>query len=439
MVTTTASKKKEQSPLPNYVGSSPPPLNRSLAQTPIAKSPIRTGVRSKPLGSAASVSAPSSTTTTTSSTSSTISLPNEEVEIKETEPSVVKPIPTTESIKVQAKKPQQPKKALASTNNSVTPSIPAPALLASSSSTGVGRIRGLTNDKTVDKQLADLGYRIDDVVLVDSNGTVEARYAIAFDCVGNSVMIDLDTDGAVTVKKNCITLIESSRPGNVSHSIKAGSIRSVDLVCSGVAFKCNREICILRDEQAYETTLISPNTSVEQSSVSKRDKEYKCVPMAIPLIKMSELIAHPKRVFENVCLASRRLRNSSMGKFTIELGRFEESTATLAKRSSLVQKMFILQFDQIAQKMQQLEKCKVGCVGSTPSLTTTKSVTVPQINKTAIEYNMCKRQSMLRGLLEMSGTLNSLNNDVAKLLSSVDDLIKHLNELYLENKQLIEA
>lgn len=431
----------EPSTVPGYIGSSPPPVASAVPVTPAPRSPLaRMAARSKPLGSASIVKDQTPIVNKNKEeevNNDTAHQPPAEDEPSKVKKSVIKPPPRKSS----------PKPSIIKDSQSKTKEEPEPSLdpIALSSSTGPGRIRSLASDKTVDRQLGELGYKVEDVLLVDANGSVEARFAIVVDGVGNIVMVDLDTDGAVAVQKNCITLVETNKPSRVSHSLKLGSLKSVELLCSGVAFKSNREVCVVRSgDQAVENIFISPNALSDDIRHSQRrpdhtpsitifnEQNLKSNPIPMPLIKMSELLGNPTQVSENIAVACRRMRTSSMARITLELERFKDSSHNLSTRSDLVQRMFLVQFDEIAKKMIELDRYRQSVMsrGSTNSNTKSKLQ--------VIEYNMAKRQMMLKGLLEMSGTLNVLNDEITRLTVSVDDLAKHLNELYQENKVLTD-
>ena len=156
---------------------------------------------------------------------------------------------------------------------------------------------------TIDEILKDLGYTPTNKMMVsDENGTA-ARFLGVVTPKGHEALVDLDTDGKISLNQNDVQLHEGPIRTQIPYSLKVGALESAGNGVEGVAIVCSEGICTMQKE----SNLPKETTFVYISEIPKRYGKI----TTHPIVRMSELTANPEMVEKNIETASSRLRRTT--------------------------------------------------------------------------------------------------------------------------------
>lgn len=162
---------------------------------------------------------------------------------------------------------------------------------------------------SLEKELITHGYMPMEKVIIRHKQNDKARYIKALNKLGQTVFIDLDSDGVVHVNPTDVTLTQTNKSTMVPYSAKMGTMNCLDLDVCGVAFECSNGICTLhrgvRSSIPIETTFTTVEDYGPKAAIVKGS------PVAYPIIRMSEIRANNQMVLKTVNKATRKLRNDS--------------------------------------------------------------------------------------------------------------------------------
>jgi uncharacterized membrane-anchored protein YhcB (DUF1043 family) len=164
---------------------------------------------------------------------------------------------------------------------------------------------------SLEKELISKGYMPMEKVIIREKTNDKARYIKSMNKLGQTVFIDLDSEGTIQVNPQDITLTQTNKSTMVPYSAKMGTMNCLDLDICGVAFECSNGICTLQRDIRSTTPVETTFTTVED--YAPKTALVKGSPVAYPIVRLSEIRNNDQLVLKTINKATRKLRNDSYG------------------------------------------------------------------------------------------------------------------------------
>ena len=163
---------------------------------------------------------------------------------------------------------------------------------------------GEVADQTIEKALLERGFISTEKILTkDENGNVVCRFIKARDNLGHALYIELDTNGFMTVCDDDPVISVSREASVIPYSLKVGSFEASSSALFGVGFECDNQVCVMsRKDNSLEPVETVFSYSKDMGVQEKH-------PIPFPIVKLSEVLANPNLVLQNIAGSHARMRN----------------------------------------------------------------------------------------------------------------------------------
>lgn len=275
----------------------------------------------------------------------------------------------------------------------------------------------------VESQLFDKGYVTTDRILTKTpTGGVEGRYLKAINERGQTVFVELDTDGFVSVQPEDLTMIVSKRASKIPVSVKTGAMECAGSDVCGVAFECNGEVCTLTREDPSmapsELVLHSVSKSTERSVVEEG------TPIAYPLVRLSEIITDNSQVVQNVDAATSRIRNASYNACVEDMRKTNEICDEMKAKFKVLVGTIDVAFQKLGTSIKELECYRVDYDNIPPQNDEQKE----KYHKLA--FNLRRRHDMMVDLLRICSQVSGYGDQLKFTSDKFDEFTQHIDEAY---------
>lgn len=270
----------------------------------------------------------------------------------------------------------------------------------------------------IEKKLSDLGYSILRTIRYRNNDQLEAKYILAIDHRGNSVLIYLNVDGNITVQPSDLTTTEMISSVNIPYAVRSGIHSAAGNKIAGTAYVCDSGMCVMLTDPITLKPVDSHLTFVEKpaNKVVYVDDS----PLAIPVIRLSDILENPTLINEIVSESTLSIRKGSLPLF---LKSVDQTDALGTEVGVEIKKNMLALKRAMSDVLVSLEKFEIDRKHYDLNPPTTKEA----INRyNVIVLNIKKRQNMLRGLLKKS---QELEKQRIKLEEFIKDMNSNMNDL----------
>ena len=233
-----------------------------------------------------------------------------------------------------------------------------------------------------------------DLVLTKSpTGQVEGRYLKTIYERGQTVFVELNTDGFVSVQPEDLTMIESKTASKVPLSVKTGTMDCAGLDVCGVAFECQGELCTLtREDPSMVPTEIVLHT-VEKPT--ERALVEEGTPIAYPIVRLSEIDANNDQVVKSVDEATARIRNATYKACVEDMRKTDRICEDMKTKFKTFTGTVDIAFRKLGTSIRELEKYRMGYDNVPPQNDEQRE------KLRTLAFNLRRRHDMLVDLLRI--------------------------------------
>ena len=164
-----------------------------------------------------------------------------------------------------------------------------------------------------------MGYQILGYLICEDDGSNICQYIKVKDRIGLTMYVEPDVEGMVPISGYHITKTRVVLDGKIPYSLKNGAIEVVSPYVYGVAWECDSEVCILtvdgENREPREKIFVLEEVENFDDNLGE--------PITYPVVKISEILAKPEMIHENIKQASLRLRNIELENCDHQLGRLK--------------------------------------------------------------------------------------------------------------------
>lgn len=281
-------------------------------------------------------------------------------------------------------------------------------------------------ESSVENQLATYGYiTIGRIITKNSSSEIEGRYLKTINNRGQTVYIDpSDVDGWIGYENTDIVMYETDKPSKIPVSVRNGTLESVGIGISGIAFECDGEICtIIRDGSMNpsETVLhtfndkdgIGTDTFISEGSV-----------IAYPVVRMGEILTDDMRVSHNIDIAVAKIRNVAY-KFCHEnMRQIMEQSKILNTNFDQLNSNIKQAFSDLGSSIRTLESYRGDYDQQPPSNEEGKD------NLRKIAFNLSVRHDMMVDLLKLCSSVIGYGDQIRDLTSKFKVMDQHIAKTY---------
>ncbi len=288
-------------------------------------------------------------------------------------------------------------------------------------STALGSIR----DPSIENQLADKGFIVTDRIFLSPRpgGTPQGRYAKAVNDRGQIVFIDLDIDGYISHHSTDLTMIETQQASVVPYSVMMGTAECAGKDVCGVAFECSGQLCTLTRSDPDLTPKTTILTTTEKTV--ERTATIDGIPIAYPIIRLSEIMANPKLASKSVDEVTRRIRNTSYNACMEENTKVRDAISTLSTKFAQLARTQNQKFLDLGKSIQTLEQYRGGYEQQSDPQ---KEKETEKSKKTA--FNLRRRHELFVDLIRLCQGAASYLDQITTLNSNMTEYIEFINKAY---------
>ena len=183
---------------------------------------------------------------------------------------------------------------------------------------------GEVADQTIEKALLERGFISTEKILTkDESGNVVCRFIKARDNLGHALYIELDTNGYMTVCDDDPVISVSREASVIPYSLKVGSFEASSSALFGVGFECDNQVCVMsRKDNSLEPVETVFSYSKDMGVQEKH-------PIPFPIVKLSEVLANPNLVLQNIAGSHARMRNIAFSSCVKDVNHMRETSSSL--------------------------------------------------------------------------------------------------------------
>ena len=288
---------------------------------------------------------------------------------------------------------------------------------------------GVAADQTIEKALLERGFIATEKILTkDDNGNVVCRFIKARDNLGHALYIELDTTdkdgmGYLTVSDNDSLMTISHDASVIPYSLKVGSFEASSSSLFGVGFECDNQVCVMsRKDNSLEPieTVFSYSRTGTGNDVGVQDKH----PIPFPIVKMSEILANPAAVLENIKGSHARMRNIAFNSCMKDVA--------VMKRNSLELGDEVARFDRIATEVSTVLESTISDLENMHDKYVKCGAKTEKdlANLKAIRFNLNKRADLQSDFISLCHSMRERAQKIAVLNDEVRDLNNFAETLF---------
>jgi hypothetical protein len=174
---------------------------------------------------------------------------------------------------------------------------------------------GIVQNQDVERALLDRGFiPMEKILTKDDAGNIVCHFIKARDKLGRAVYIELDCDytcgmGFVSVGPEDRILAETRGASVIPYSLKVGTFEANNENLYGVGFECNGNFCVMARKDA---SLVPVETvfTYTRDNYGQNLGIQEAHPTPFPIVKMTEILANPQAVMNNIAISHKRMRHA---------------------------------------------------------------------------------------------------------------------------------
>lgn len=278
-----------------------------------------------------------------------------------------------------------------------------------------------TLDNNINQKLDELGYKVLETINIKRDNRVESKYIKTIDPRGHFVVIELNLDSNVLVQPSDLTTVESSNiNSDIPKSIRNGVLSVAGNSIGGISFECKNGICISKSSPKGKTE-IEENFFTIIGKPADRSILEKDDILAIPVIRMTDIISNPTLILEVTTTATMNIINLIVQFYHNEIKVTTNSSNTLSNKFNILTNNMKYSMDAMVKSLSTYEKIR-----SEYDLT----IVPPETYKNIVN-NIIIHRDKISKLVESARVLESIRNDfnileekMNKILVDIDSIKK---------------
>lgn len=298
--------------------------------------------------------------------------------------------------------------------------------------------QGVSNNQDIEKALLDRGFISTEKILTkDEDGNIVCRFIKARDSLGHSMYIELDTTekdgmGYLSVSDTDNVLTVSHEASVVPYSLKVGSFEASSSSLYGVGFECDNQVCVMSRKDSslepIETVFTYSQNTGNDMGIQDRH------PIPFPIVKLSEILANPKVVSQNISSSHARMRNIAFNSCVKDI-------QTMKKNSEELQNE-IDRFDKLSTKVSAILTKTIKELEDMHSAYEKRGVPRNEKeveNLRAIKFNLNKRAdltsdyiALCHSMRERAQKMAILNEEIKALNDFSESLFNGIDKIFTE-------
>jgi hypothetical protein len=280
---------------------------------------------------------------------------------------------------------------------------------------------GVANNQNIEKALLDRGFISTEKILTrDDAGNVVCRFIKARDSLGHALYIELDTtekDGmgylSVSDADNILTI--SQEASVVPYSLKVGSFEASSSSLYGVGFECDNQVCVMsrKDDSLEPIETVFTHSQNTGNDMGIQDRH----PIPFPIVKLSEILANPKTVSDNIASSHSRMRNIAFNSCMKDVVAMKKSSAELQGE--------IERFDKISTEVSNVLSCTINELEEMHAAYEKRGVVrcdKDAANLRAIKFNLAKRADLTSDFIALCHSMRERAQKIAVLKEEIKAL-----------------
>jgi len=261
------------------------------------------------------------------------------------------------------------------------------------------------------------GFVPTEKVVTSNNNERVAEYILATTGYGQKVLVEMDESGYVTMGDHPV-YIQSQNASSIPYSHKIDVMDCMKDLSCGAAFICEGGVCTLK------SGVSGPE---ETSFVVAEDLARKTVvlgghPMAIPIVKMSEIRANPMEAKKNIDIATRRIMMASYDSTKASIKELGMEINHMHKNFNQFCKSLMAAFDDLNGSIKALDERRIknGAPCSEEDY----------LKARKIYYNLYMRYELLEQLISYVPSIVSEKEVIKSVGSTFCESSKYIHEKY---------
>lgn len=194
-------------------------------------------------------------------------------------------------------------------------------------------------DASIENELLRSGFvPKDKIITTDDTGERHARFIKVISRMGQSALVEIDIEGYMVVQPKDQKVVASKAVSQIPYSVKMGTYDCAKTDVCGVAFVCEKDICVLNNDPTgrgpQEKNFVYVDHEAEGQSGKGQGNKAVIIsgnPVAYPIIRMSEVRANPTVCIKAINEATRRIRNAAYKASHEDLVRLDNTIHDLDK------------------------------------------------------------------------------------------------------------
>ena len=175
----------------------------------------------------------------------------------------------------------------------------------------------------IEEELLNLGYVSSSRVVVSNGSPNSGNYVVAKTNRGDRVMILLDTNEKILIQPGDLTVVEQKDATVSPTSIQLGTLQLLNNNIDSAAFQCENGLCILSRPQGSAAP--SQRSLIFSEAPSQRSVHLEGLPIAVPVVRLSQLRVDPQAISTAVAISSSDIRNKADNITLTEMTDFRNS------------------------------------------------------------------------------------------------------------------
>ena len=284
-------------------------------------------------------------------------------------------------------------------------------------------------NQDIEKKLLDLGYMSIGTIKFKRDNEITAKYIKAIDNKGNMVLIALNIDSNIAVHPSDLTTVESVFAVSIPYSLRAAVFNAAGSQVSGVAFDCENGLCTMLTDPSNKKMKEVPYSIIERPS-DKVALEANSV-LGIPIVRMSDILENPTLTSKIISDATVKIRNEVLRSFTKDLESTDSSVKVTSDSTLGTLKSIQLAMNRLIIGLTrfEVERDKFDLNPAVDPVSKGKY--------DIIILNIKKRQNLLRKLLEIARSLESVRSTLNGVREYMGSIIKELDQNYIDVDKII--
>lgn len=259
--------------------------------------------------------------------------------------------------------------------------------------------------------LFDRGFvPTDRIVTQDEQGRPVVKYIKVITNRGHRAFIDPDTEGLIKPMETQKIMRQVETVSSIPYSIKNGSLECASNIACGIAYECQDEVCVLRKDDLTPKEVVFSTEPVVTRVGSVNYISY-------PIVKLSDIMAEPEQVLEDVAEVSQRLQVEERSKCLEDTVKTNKSFGQMANKYNEMVSRYQLAFEILRGNISLLKdfQQKTSSDNSRTKL---------------ILLNLSRRYDLQNDLFKMCDRLNHIQNNFDQLSSEISEINELLKQSY---------